>query len=65
MKFNATIQSTDSNNQTKFEGATISYLIDSLKKLESSLLSNEIQGSKVFGNHNNSRNVKKTPNDKF
>jgi len=65
MKFNATIKSVDSNNQTKIEGATIGFLIESLKRLENSLSSNEKAGTKVKGKHYNSRNVKKTPNDKF
>ena len=50
---------------TIYKGATLSFLIESLKKLESATKTNAKVGTTVKGSHKNSKNVKPTLETKF
>ena len=64
MKMNVRLEVDGVGTITEYKGVTMEYLLKSLKRLESNVTVNEIQGTKVFGKHNNSKNVK-TSSDNF
>ena len=63
MKLNVKLEIDGVGTITEFKGVKIEYLLNSLKGFQSSATSNEIQGTKVFGKHTNSRNVKTSPDN--
>lgn len=63
MKLNVKLEVDGVGTITEYKGVTIEYLLKSLKRLESTVTVNEIQGTKVFGKHNNSKNVKTSPDN--
>jgi len=63
MKLNVKLEVDGVGTITEYKGVTIEYLLKSLKSFQSSATSNEIQGTKVFGKHNSSKNVKKSPDN--
>ena len=65
MKLNVKLEIDGVGTITEFKGVTMEYLLNSLKGFQSSATSNEIQGTKVFGKHNNSKNTKTNPNMDF
>mgnify|MGYP000027906977 FL=1 len=65
MKMNVRLEVDGVGSITEFKGVTMEYLLKSLKRLESNVRGNEIEGTKVFGKHNNSKNTKTNPNMDF
>ena len=63
MKLNVKLEIDGVGTITEYKGVTMEYLLNSLKGFQSYATSNEIQGTKVFGKHTNSRNVKKSPDN--
>jgi len=63
MKLNVKLEVDGVGTITEFKGVTIEYLLKSLKSFQSSIVSNEKEGTKVFGKHTNSRNVNKNPHN--
>ena len=53
------------NTSTIYKGATLKFLIESLKKLDGNLKTNEKIGTNVKGSSKNSKNCKPTPNMKI
>lgn len=63
MKLNVKLEIDGVGTITEYKGVTMEYLLNSLKGFQTSVINNEIQGTKVFGKHNNSRNVKTSPDN--
>jgi hypothetical protein len=63
MKLNVKLEIDGVGTITEYKGVTMEYLLKSLKSFQSSIVSNEIEGTKVFGKHTNSRNVKTSPDN--
>lgn len=63
--YDVSIYNKQNETSTIYKGATLSFLIDSLKSLEGVTKTNAKVGTTVKGSHKNSKNVKKTPAQKI
>ena len=63
--YDVAIYNKQNETSTIYKGATLSFLIDSLKSLEGVTKTNAKTGTSVKGSHKNSKNVKKTPAQKI
>ena len=63
--YDVSIDNKQNETSTIYKGATLSFLIDSLKSLEGVTKTNAKVGTTVKGSHKNSKNVKKTPAQKI
>jgi hypothetical protein len=61
MVFDVSLYNEELNSKTLYKGATLSFLIASLKKLEGATRSNAKDGSSVKGKSKNSKNCTPTP----
>ena len=62
LKYDVSLYNSEFETRTVYKGATLRFLIDSLKKLETKTKTNAKVGSTVKGNSTNSRNAKPNPN---
>jgi len=63
LKYDVSLYNAELETRTTYKGATLSFLIDSLKKLDGVSKMNAKIGNTVSGNNTNSRNVK--PNERL
>jgi hypothetical protein len=61
MVYDISLYNSELDSKTIFKGATLSFLIASLKKLEGGTKSNAKEGTKVKGSSKNSKNCAPTP----
>lgn len=62
LKYDVSLYNAEYETRTVYKGATLKFLIDSLKKLDSVSKTNAKVGQTVKGNSTNSRNAKPNPN---
>ena len=62
LKYDVSIYNSEFETRTTYKGATLKFLIDSLKKLDGVSKTNAKVGQTVKGNSTNSRNAKPNPN---
>lgn len=63
--YDVAIYNKQNETSTIYKGATLSFLIQSLKNLEGATKTNAKTGTSVKGSHRNSKNVKPTLETKF
>ena len=61
-KYDVSLYNSEYETKTVYKGATLSFLIDSLKKLDGNTKTNAKVGNTVKGNSTNSRNAKPNVN---
>ena len=62
LKYDVSLYNSEYETKTVYKGATLNFLIDSLKKLDGVSKTNAKVGQTVKGNSTNSRNAKPNPN---
>ena len=62
LKYDVSLYNSEFETRTTYKGATLKFLIDSLKKLDNVSKTNAKVGSTVKGNSTNSRNAKPNVN---
>ena len=62
LKYDVSLYNSQFETRTTYKGATLKFLIDSLKKLDGQTKTNAKVGSTVKGNSTNSRNEKPNVN---
>jgi hypothetical protein len=62
LKYDVSLYNSEYETKTVYKGATLSFLIDSLKKLDGNTKTNAKVGNTVKGNSTNSRNAKPNVN---
>ena len=62
LKYDVSLYNSEFETRTTYKGATLKFLIDSLKKLDGNTKTNAKVGSTVKGNSTNSRNAKPNVN---
>ena len=62
LKYDVSLYNSEFETKTVYKGATLKFLIDSLKKLENNTKTNAKVGSTVKSSSKNSRNTKPNPN---
>ena len=62
LKYDVSLYNSEFETKTVYKGATLKFLIDSLKKLDGNTKTNAKVGSTVKGNSTNSRNAKPNVN---
>jgi hypothetical protein len=62
LKYDVSLYNSQFETRTTYKGATLKFLIDSLKKLDGQTKTNAKVGSTVKGNSTNSRNAKPNVN---
>ena len=62
LKYDVSLYNSQFETRTTYKGATLKFLIDSLKKLDGNTKTNAKVGSTVKGNSTNSRNAKPNVN---
>ena len=63
LRYDVSLYNSEYETKTVYKGATLKFLIDSLKKLENNTKTNAKVGSTVKSSSTNSRNVK--PNERL
>jgi len=62
LRYDVSLYNSEYETRTTYKGATLKFLIDSLRKLEGKTKTNAKVGSTVKGNSTNSRNAKPNVN---
>ena len=62
LRYDISLYNTEYETRTVYKGATLKFLIDSLKKLDGNTKTNAKVGSTVKSSSRNSRNTKPNPN---
>ena len=62
LRYDVSLYNSEYETRTTYKGATLKFLIDSLKKLDGNTKTNAKVGSTVKGNSTNSRNAKPNVN---
>ena len=62
LKYDVSIYNSEYETKTVYKGATLNFLIQSLKKLDGNTRTNAKEGNTVKGNSTNSRNAKPNVN---
>ena len=62
LKYDVSLYNSEFETRTVYKGATLRFLIDSLKKLDGNTKTNAKIGSTVKSSSRNSRNTKPNPN---
>jgi len=62
LRYDISLYNSEYETRTTYKGATLKFLIDSLKKLDGNTKTNAKVGSTVKGNSTNSRNAKPNVN---
>ena len=62
LKYDVSVYNPEFETRITYKSATLSFLIDSLKKMDGLLKTNVKVGNTVKGNSTNSRNAKPNPN---
>ncbi len=62
LRYDISLYNTEYETRTVYKGATLKFLIDSLKKLDGNTKANAKVGSTVKSSSRNSRNTKPNPN---
>ena len=62
LKYDVSLYNSEYETKTVYKGATLKFLIDSLKKLDGNTKTNAKVGNTVKGNSTNSRNAKPNVN---
>ena len=62
LRYDVSLYNSEYETKTVFKGATLKFLIDSLKKLDGNTRTNAKVGQTVKGNSTNSKNAKPNPN---
>ena len=62
LRYDVSLYNSEYETKTVYKGATLKFLIDSLKKLDGNTKTNAKAGSTVKGNSTNSRNAKPNVN---
>ena len=62
LRYDVSLYNSEFETRTTYKGATLKFLIDSLRKLEGKTKTNAKVGSTVKGNSTNSRNAKPNVN---
>ena len=62
LRYDVSLYNSEYETKTVYKGATLSFLIDSLKKLDGNTKTNAKVGNTVKGNSTNSRNAKPNVN---
>jgi hypothetical protein len=62
LRYDVSLYNSEFETRTTYKGATLKFLIDSLKKLENNTKTNAKIGNTVKGNSTNSRNAKPNVN---
>ena len=62
LRYDISLYNSEYETRTVYKGATLKFLIDSLKKLDGNTKTNAKVGSTVKGNSTNSRNAKPNVN---
>ena len=62
LKYDVSLYNSEFETRTTYKGATLKFLIDSLKKLDGNTRTNAKVGQTVKGNSTNSKNAKPNPN---
>ena len=62
LKYDVSLYNSEYETKTVYKGATLKFLIDSLKKLDGNTKTNAKEGNTVKGNSTNSRNAKPNVN---
>ena len=62
LKYDVSLYNSQFETRTTYKGATLKFLIESLKKLDPQTKTNAKEGSTVKGNSTNSRNAKPNVN---
>jgi hypothetical protein len=62
LRYDVSLYNSEYETKTVYKGATLKFLIDSLKKLDGNTKTNAKVGSTVKGNSTNSRNAKPNVN---
>ena len=62
LKYDVSLYNSEFETRTTYKGATLKFLIDSLKKLDGNTKTNAKVGNTVKGNSTNSRNAKPNVN---
>ena len=62
LRYDISLYNTEYETRTVYKGATLKFLIDSLKKLDGNTKTNAKVGSTVKSSSKNSRNTKPNPN---
>ena len=62
LKYDVSLYNSEFETKTVYKGATLKFLIDSLKKLDGNTKTNAKVGNTVKGNSTNSRNAKPNVN---
>ena len=62
LKYDVSIYNSEYETKTVYKGATLNFLIQSLKKLDGNTKTNAKEGNTVKGNSTNSRNAKPNVN---
>ena len=62
LRYDVSVYNSEYETRTTYKGATLKFLIDSLRKLEGKTKTNAKVGSTVKGNSTNSRNAKPNVN---
>ena len=62
LRYDVSLYNSEYETRTTYKGATLKFLIDSLKKLEGNTKTNVKVGNTVKGNSTNSRNAKPNVN---
>ena len=62
LRYDVSLYNSEYETRTTYKGATLKFLIDSLKKLDGNTKTNAKVGSTVKSSSKNSRNTKPNPN---
>ena len=62
LRYDISLYNSEYETRTVYKGATLKFLIDSLKKLDGNTKANAKVGQTVKGNSTNSKNAKPNPN---
>ena len=62
LRYDVSLYNSEFETRTTYKGATLKFLIDSLKKLDGNTKTNAKVGNTVKSSSTNSRNVKPNPN---
>ena len=62
LRYDVSLYNSEYETKTVYKGATLKFLIDSLKKLDNVSKTNAKVGQTVKGNSTNSKNAKPNPN---
>ena len=62
LRYDVSLYNSEFETRTTYKGATLKFLIDSLKKLDGVSKTNAKVGQTVKGNSTNSKNAKPNPN---